>query len=265
MQTYHLDGDRRKRVVLRESVRGILFALVFGLHSANAIKAAAQEAPQTREVPETPADQRTLMHMEILTVLSEIHRQMAAEVAALGQQRTALTNEIAGLTAQREAEIAALKELRQQRTAEEERLRAIRQAIASELERIPPAAREPFLGAPSAPQGPRQQMQSAPKRVFIHYSPNDQRGRALAERVAERLTQHGFSVPEIRPVGVRLSSPSIRYFFPDDKSATDAIGDIVATSLRDAGATSLPARVQDFTRSSSKPIRGTLEVWIPAG
>lgn len=207
------------------------------------------------------------MHMEILARLSEIHRQKAAEVAALDQQRTALMHEIAELTTRREAEAAMLKELQRQRSAEAERLRTLRQAITSDTLRSPSPAAEPPSGGVSAPQEPPAATQSvsegtARKRVFVHYAPNREKARVVAERVAHQLGQNGYPVPDIRGVSVQLSSPAVRYFFLDDRSATEMVSEIVAASLREEGLGPARVRVQDFTRSPTKPIRGTLEVWI---
>jgi len=209
-------------------------------------------------------DQTTQMHMEILTRLSEIHRQTAAEVATLDQQRSALMKEIAQLTAQREAKTATLTQSQEQGVDATERLKSSSQTIASE---IAERDREPPSGDQSPLQGLSIAMQSEPAgtsrpRVLLNYSPNREKARAVAAGIVRQLAQNGYAVADMRGVNVQLSSPSIRYFFPEDRPATTMASEIVATSLGEEGRAPARIRVQNFTWSPKKPVHGTLEVWI---
>jgi hypothetical protein len=209
-------------------------------------------------------EQTTRMHMEVLTRLSEIHRQTAAEVATLDQQRTALVKEIAHLTALREAGTARLVKL-QEGGAETERLKSSSQTIASE---IAERDTEPPSGDQSPLQGPSIAMQSEPtstsrSRVLLNYSPDREKARAVAAGIVRQLAQNGYEVADMRGVNVQLSSPTIRYFFSEDRPATTMASEIVASSLAEEGRAPARIRVQNFTWSPRKPVHGTLEVWIP--
>jgi TolA-binding protein len=242
----------------------LLFLLSFALLSKGMVNQPV--SVQGRPIMSLNAlDQTTQMHMEILTRLSEIHRQTAAEVATLDQQRTALVKEIEQLTARREAGTATLDKPQEQAGAETERLKSSSQVIASEIAERDP---EPPSGDQSPLQGPSIAMQSEPAstlrpRVLLNYSPNRERGRAVAAGIVRQLGQNGYAVVDMRGVNVQLSSPTIRYFFPEDRPATTMASEIVAASLGEEGLAPPRIRVQNFTWSPRKPVRGTLEVWIP--
>lgn len=210
-------------------------------------------------------EQTTKMHMEMLTRLSEIHRQTAAEVASLDQQRTALVKEIEQLTARREAANAALVRPQDQAGPETERPESSRQIVASEMAERDP---EPLSGDQSPLQGQPIAIKSEPastsqRRVLLIYAPDRERGRAVAAGIVRQLGQNGYAVVDMRGVNVQLSSPTIRYFFPEDRPATTMASEVVATSLGKEGLAPRRIRVQNFTWSPKKPVRGTLEVWVP--
>jgi hypothetical protein len=214
-------------------------------------RASVQERPI---VSLNALEQTTQMHVEVLARLSEIHRQTAAEVATLGQQRTALMKEIAELTARREAETASLRQDQEQGSGEAER-----DPVPSEG---PSSANRPPL--PESSTAPKSEPASTSQpRLLVNYSPNRERARTVAAGIVRQLAQNGYTVADMRGVDIRLSTPSIRYFFSDDRSATEMASEIVSTSLRGEGLAPARVRVQNFTWVPRKPSHGTLEVWIP--
>jgi hypothetical protein len=242
----------------------LLFLLSFALLSKGMVNqgVSVQERPI---VTLSALEQTTQMHMEILTRLSEIHRQTAAEVATLDQQRAALMKEIALLTARREMETAMPDQPQERGLDEAERLKTSPQTIASEIaehDTEPPSGdQSPLQGAPTAIQS--EPASTSRPRVLLNYSPNREKARAVAASIVRQLAQNGYAVADVRGVNVQLSSPSIRYFFPEDRPATTMASEIVATSLGEEGRAPARIRVQNFTWSPRKPAHGTLEVWIP--
>jgi hypothetical protein len=248
--------------------RVLFFSFLFLLSFALLSRAMVNQGVSVQEKPVVSLDaleQTTQMHMEILTRLSEIHRQTAAEVATLDQQRTALIKEIEQLTARRDAGNGTLEKPQDQAGAETERPEPSRQIVASELAERDP---EPSSGNQSPLQVSSIAMHSesvsaSQPRVLLIYAPNRERGRAVAAGIVRQLGQKGFAVVDMRGVNVQLSSPTIRYFFPEDRPATTMASEIVAASLDEEGLAPPRIRVQNFTWSQKKPVRGTLEVWVP--
>jgi hypothetical protein len=241
-----------------------LFLLSFALLSRAMVNqgVSIQERPV---VSLNALEQTTQMHMEILTRLSEIHRQTASEVAALDQKRIALMEEIEQLTARRDAANRTLASAQDQWGAEAEPPDSPWQVLASEVDERDP---EPPSGNRSPLQASSIAMHSEPAatprpRVLLIYAPNRERGRVVAAGMVRQLGQHGYAVVDMRGVNVQLSSPAIRYFFPEDRPATTMASEIVAASLDDEGLAPPRIRVQNFTWSPKKPVRGTLEVWVP--
>ena len=71
-----------------------------------------------------------------------------------------------------------------------------------------------------------------------------------AERIARDAEAQGHSLNRIRPVGVSIREPNVRYFHNDDRPA--------ATRL----ARSYGVEVKDFTWFRPSPEKGTAEVWL---
>jgi len=100
-------------------------------------------------------------------------------------------------------------------------------------------------------------------RVFIHHVADHYGDATLAQRLADHLRRKGFTVADIRPVGVRVEKPSVRYFFEDDRSASERLVDELGGFLEDA-ASRAPDHASDFTHFVPKPRPGNVEVWLPA-
>jgi hypothetical protein len=98
-------------------------------------------------------------------------------------------------------------------------------------------------------------------RVFIHHFADDHRVAALAERLADHLQRQGFTVADIRPVDLTISKPSVRYFFEDDRSASERLVEELSRFFEEGTS---PDHASDFTHYLPKPRPGTVEVWLPA-
>ena len=100
-------------------------------------------------------------------------------------------------------------------------------------------------------------------RVFIHHVAHHHRVAALAERLADHLRRQGFTVADIRPVDFTISKPGVRYFFEDDRSASERLVEELGRFFEEE--TSLaPDHASDFTHYLPKPRPGNVEVWLPA-
>ena len=85
----------------------------------------------------------------------------------------------------------------------------------------------------------------------------------MAQRLADHLRGQGFTVADIRPVGIRIEEPSVRYFFEDDRSASERLVDELGRFF-DEAASGAPDHASDFTHFMPKPRPGNVEVWLPA-
>jgi sulfocyanin len=100
-------------------------------------------------------------------------------------------------------------------------------------------------------------------RVFIHHFTDHHRVAALAERLTGHLRRQGFTVADIRPVNFTISKPSVRYFFEDDRSASEQLVEELSRFFEE-GTSLAPDHASDFTHYLPKPRQGTVEVWLPA-
>jgi hypothetical protein len=99
-------------------------------------------------------------------------------------------------------------------------------------------------------------------RVFIHHVAGHQGDAALAQRLADYLRRQGFTVVDIRPVDFSISKPSVRYFFEDDRSASERLVEELGRFFEEE--TSLaPDHASDFTHYLPKPRPGNVEFWLP--
>jgi sulfocyanin len=99
-------------------------------------------------------------------------------------------------------------------------------------------------------------------RVFIHFA-DHRKVAALAKRLADHLRRQGFIVADVRPVDFTISKPSVRYFFEDDRSASEGLVEELSRSFEE-GTSLAPDHASDFTHYLPKPRPGTVEVWLPA-
>jgi hypothetical protein len=100
-------------------------------------------------------------------------------------------------------------------------------------------------------------------RVFIHHTANRAGETALAQRLADHLRGQGFTVADIRPVDFSIGKASVRYFFEDDRRASDRLVAEFGLFMDDAGARALK-QASDFTHFLPKPRPGNVEIWLSA-
>ena len=100
-------------------------------------------------------------------------------------------------------------------------------------------------------------------RVFIHHFAGSGGDAAQAQLLAEHLRRQGFTVADIRPVDFSIGKPSVRYFFEDDRSASERLVAEFGRFMDEAGARALK-QASDFTHFMPKPRPGNVEIWLPA-
>ena len=96
-------------------------------------------------------------------------------------------------------------------------------------------------------------------RVFIHHGTERDEDAVLAQRVAQHLRSQGFTVADIRPVDFSIGTPSVRYFFEDDRSASERLVEELGRQTTSPP----PDHASDFTHFVPKPRPGNVEVWLP--
>jgi hypothetical protein len=122
---------------------------------------------------------------------------------------------------------------------------------------------KPHVGGEVSALEHRPALSTGEIRVFIHHIADHHGAAALAERLADHLRHHGFTVADIRPVDFTISKPSVRYFFEDDSSASERLVEELGRFFKEE--TSLaPDHASDFTHYLPKPRPGNVEVWLPA-
>lgn len=130
-----------------------------------------------------------------------------------------------------------------------------------------PAEPEPTptaqAGGEAFPAADRPAAPAAEIRVFIHHFAGRGADAALAERLAGHLRGQGFTVADIRPVDFSIGTASVRYFFADDRDASEQLVDELGRFMAEAGAPA-PDQASDFTHFTPKPRPGNVEVWLPA-
>jgi sulfocyanin len=99
-------------------------------------------------------------------------------------------------------------------------------------------------------------------RVFIYHDADHHGAAALAERLADYLRRQGYTVADIWPVDFTISKASVRYFFEDDRSASERLVDELGRFFEEG--TLAPDQASDFTHFLPKPRPGNVEVWLPA-
>jgi hypothetical protein len=99
-------------------------------------------------------------------------------------------------------------------------------------------------------------------RVFIHHAAHSHGDASLAQQLADHLRRQGFIVADIRPVDFSIGKPSVRYFFADDRSASERLIDELGRFFEET-ASRPPGQASDFTHFEPKPRPGNVEVWLP--
>jgi hypothetical protein len=122
---------------------------------------------------------------------------------------------------------------------------------------------KPHVGGEVSALEDRPTLSAGGIRVFIHHVADHHGVAALAERLADHLRRQGFNVADIRLVDFTISKPSVRYFFEDDRGASEGLVKELSRFFEEE--TSLaPDHASDFTHYLPKPRPGTVEVWLPA-
>lgn len=197
------------------------------------------------------------------SILLAILSAAAPGSASAAAESQALVSEIRSLRAERDALLEHIEAL-------ESRAKQAKAAVPRDAD----GCRDPSLwlnagdkhqDASSGHQPARSQTDEVQfsKRVFVHYSAQDPGGEQLARAVAQRLSESGFTVPELRRVAVDIERPSVRFFFEDDRRASLAVKKVVAP-LTSGVATREALRVIDLRHYAPKPRADTLELWVTA-
>jgi len=127
----------------------------------------------------------------------------------------------------------------------------------------PGSAAKPQVASEVSSLEDRRALPTGEIRVFIHHVADRGGDAALAQRLANHLRGQGFAVADIRPVDFSIRKPSVRYFFDDDRSASERLVDELGRFFEEA-ALRTPDHASDFTHFVPKPRPGNVEVWLPA-
>ena len=98
-------------------------------------------------------------------------------------------------------------------------------------------------------------------RIILHQRAG--KGRQTIDALAAFLAQDGTPAAGYREVPGETTTSRVRYFWPDDRAAAERLKGRLETFLagRERGGLKPPI-VQDFTRFTPRPSRGTLEIWL---
>jgi hypothetical protein len=137
-------------------------------------------------------------------------------------------------------------------------------ALSSDISSAPPTLpARPKEAAEASASADRPAPPVGKIRVFIHHTAGRAGDAALAQRLADHLRKQGFTVADIRPVDFSIGKASVRYFFEDDRSASERLVADFGRFLQQAGARA-PDQASDFTHFMPKPRPGNVEVWLRA-
>src|SRR5688500_4967147 len=101
-------------------------------------------------------------------------------------------------------------------------------------------------------------------KVFVHFSDASAEQRDVAMRVGLLLEDQGIEVIDLRPVGIAISAPTVRYFAPGQRAEAEGLARRLAEVLAKQRPDTAPIRVQDFTTYTPKPPDNAIEVWLPS-
>jgi hypothetical protein len=127
----------------------------------------------------------------------------------------------------------------------------------------PGSAAKPQVASEVSSLEDRRALPTGEIRIFIHHVAGHQEDVVLAQQLADHLRRQGFTVADIRPVDFSIRKPSVRYFFDDDRSASERLVDELGRFFEEA-ALGTPDHASDFTHFVPKPRPGNVEVWLPA-
>jgi hypothetical protein len=101
-----------------------------------------------------------------------------------------------------------------------------------------------------------------PLHVFVHFPEHAPESLGRAITIGGTLKAEGFDVVDLRPVGVRVRQPTIRYFEPHLRDKALRFRDVLVKILRTQGIKQPQVRVQDFTFYTPKPRPNAAELWL---
>jgi hypothetical protein len=137
-----------------------------------------------------------------------------------------------------------------------------REAPSSEISLAPPTLPARAQAAEASASADRPASLMGEIRVFIHHTAGRAGDAALAQGLADHLRGQGFTVADIRPVDFSIGKASVRYFFEDDRSASERLVADFGRFMKEAGAPA-PGQASDFTHFLPKPRPGNVEIWLP--
>jgi hypothetical protein len=94
--------------------------------------------------------------------------------------------------------------------------------------------------------------------VFIHHAAAASEVRTRAQELARRLALAGVEIAGIRATAVPIEDLEIRYFFEQDRPASEALRQTLVR-LADLHE---PPDLRDLSRFSAKPDPGSVEIWL---
>jgi hypothetical protein len=101
-------------------------------------------------------------------------------------------------------------------------------------------------------------------KVYVHFSDASAEQRDTAIRVGLLLEDQGVEVVDLRPVGIPISAPTIRFFAPGQREEAERLSRRLAAAMAEQSPRPASVRVQDFTSYTPKPPDRALEVWLPS-
>jgi len=101
-------------------------------------------------------------------------------------------------------------------------------------------------------------------KVYVHFSDASAERRDIAIRVGLLLEDQGVEVVDLRPVGIPISVPTIRFFSPGQRDEAERLSRRLAAVIAGQNLRPSSVRVQDFTSYTPKPPDRALEVWLPS-
>jgi hypothetical protein len=136
---------------------------------------------------------------------------------------------------------------------------------------VPRAAERSLAIAPALPPAPVPQPRPvveaalpAQSRIFVHFTEGDAGSMARAQALEGSLERRGAGSVQLVPVRFPIGTPSVRYFYPEDRLPAQRLLQGARVELSAEGRPA-PSEPTDFTRFRPSPRPGTIEVWLPGG
>lgn len=101
-------------------------------------------------------------------------------------------------------------------------------------------------------------------RIFLHFTAGDEGSATRAQALRDALQRRGAGFVQLVPVRFAIGTPSVRYFYPEDRLTAQRLLQTARGGLAGDGKPA-PTEPTDFTRFRPSPSPGTIEVWLPGG